>query len=195
MQRYLLYQSKEESSYTFIAESHMAQANLLPDDARLIWQTEADSWEIACMKKHEFLDWEPYKPLITDAKDLRALLPKHKHDLENLQLLMNLGWPTIEPVLPELLEWIQDMNWPVAQKLAPFLADLGRVLLLYLGHIFNSDDGMWKYWLITRVLMKMNRENAEPFRELMENTQENPSQEDRACGIPEAVSEFLLRIK
>lgn len=78
------------------------------------------------MKKHEFLGWEPYKPLIFGVEDLRAFLPRDKHDLDNLQLLKNLGWPAIEPVLPDLLEWVQHMNWPVARSLAPFLAGLGQ---------------------------------------------------------------------
>jgi integrase len=31
-----------------------------------------------------------------------------------------LGWPGVQPVISELLEWIQDYNWPVARTLAPF---------------------------------------------------------------------------
>ncbi len=41
---------------------------------------------------------------------LLELLPRDKHDVAAVERLAALGYPTVEPVLPELLEWIQDIN-------------------------------------------------------------------------------------
>jgi len=35
----------------------------LEDDAKLVWSVEAESWDEAQTKKHEYLGWEPYKPI------------------------------------------------------------------------------------------------------------------------------------
>jgi hypothetical protein len=35
---------------------------------------------------------------------LRALIPRHNHDVWRVRLLAALGYPAVAPVLPELLE-------------------------------------------------------------------------------------------
>ncbi|HLA95961.1 MAG TPA: DUF5071 domain-containing protein, partial [Pyrinomonadaceae bacterium] len=62
------------------------------------------------------------------------------------------GYPAVEPVLPQLLEWLQDMNWPVAQTLATFLAGIGPPLIPHVKKIFETDDEIWKYWVIREIL-------------------------------------------
>ena len=68
--------------------------------------------------------------------DERALVPSSKGDLPAAKRAVAAGWPAVEPVLPELLEWIQDVNWPVAPVLMPFLASLGDPLVPHLRPIF-----------------------------------------------------------
>lgn len=190
-QVYSLYNSESESSYTFIPHDSPEHDNLLTQDAKLIWQVAAKSWEIACMKKHEYLGWEPYKPMITNAEDLRQFIPQDKHDTENFQLLRNLGYPAIEPVLPELFEWIQDMNWPVAMEIAPFLAGLGTVVLPHVEKIFRSDDSVWKYWVIVSVLGRMGIADRDFFKPVVSKLLENLTQNDRDEEVDQVGAEFL----
>jgi hypothetical protein len=58
--------------------------------------------------------------------DLVALLPLDKYDAAKLGLLVAAGYPAIEPLLPALLQWLQDGNWPIARHLSPFLASIGK---------------------------------------------------------------------
>ena len=53
----------EEDGYSFFPESNNGARAILPSDAKLIWTTEAFTWEEAQIKKHEFLGWEKYKPM------------------------------------------------------------------------------------------------------------------------------------
>ena len=53
--------------------------------------------------------------------DIRTLIPKDKFDLRNISRIRKLDFLTLEPIIPELLEWIQDINWPVARYLPPRL--------------------------------------------------------------------------
>ena len=80
--------------------------------------------------------------------DLVALLPRDKMDTERAEAVIALGFPAVEPILPALLEWIQDMNWPVAEVLQPFLADIGSPLLPHVRRILETDDDVWKYWVL-----------------------------------------------
>lgn len=192
--RYLLFQSEGESSYTFLTEANSQKTGAIPQDAVLIWQVEAESWEIACMKRNGFLGWEPYKPMIVEDADLIALVPKHKHDLDNLQLLKNLGYPAIRPVLPELMTWIQDMNWPVANAVAPFLVSLGSTLAPYVQEVLDTTDGMWKYWVITSVLDKMPLPEAEAYITMLELFLMRITDDDRESEADVAARELLMKL-
>lgn len=60
-EKYELWELK--NGYEFFPESNISAKNLLPDDAKLILTVEAGSWDEAQTKKHEYLGWEPYKPM------------------------------------------------------------------------------------------------------------------------------------
>src|SRR5690606_12966021 len=134
---YVLYESREESSLTLFPLESIDKINLT-SDAIEIWRTEAPTYEIACLRRNHHLGWEPYKPSIVDDADLLQYVPKDKHDLETAQLLINLRFPVIRPVLWQLFEWIQDVNWPVARILLPFLCSLGRHSIETVRRIFKS---------------------------------------------------------
>lgn len=36
------------------------------------------------------------------------------------EVIVKLGYPRVKPILPGLLEWIQDTNWPGSRRIAPF---------------------------------------------------------------------------
>ncbi|MEM7234015.1 MAG: hypothetical protein AAF517_17690 [Planctomycetota bacterium] len=67
---YELWWSEEEPSYSFFPESNESARGLHPIDAQLVRTFEARSWEDACRQKHEFLGWEPYRPM--DSSDSSA---------------------------------------------------------------------------------------------------------------------------
>ena len=68
------------------------------------------------------------------------LLPVDKHDLPKAEAIVALGYPAVDALLPALLAWMQDINWPVTKVLTPFLAGIGEPLAPHLRAIFNSAD-------------------------------------------------------
>ena len=80
--------------------------------------------------------------------DLSEILPKDKIETSKAERLVALGYPAVESVLPEMLEWMKDFNWPVAQVFQPFLVKIGEPLAPYLKNIFYTDDSIWKYWIL-----------------------------------------------
>lgn len=52
--------------------------------------------------------------------DIKELIPKHKDDQKVIAGLKKLSFDELKPIIPELLEWMQDMNWPIADILKAF---------------------------------------------------------------------------
>ena len=84
--------------------------------------------------------------------DLQTCLPRHKADVPAAEAVALRGWPAIEPAAMSLLEWLQDINWPVAQVLAPFFATVGTDLAPYVRPVLESQDDVWKYHVIESVV-------------------------------------------
>ena len=80
------------------------------------------------------------------------LLPADKHDLPKAEAIVALGYPAVDALLPELIAWMKDINWPVAKVLSPFLAGIGEPLAPHLRMIFESEDHVWKYWVLDKLV-------------------------------------------
>lgn len=86
--------------------------------------------------------------------DFEALLPSDKMETEKAKAIVALGFPAVAPVLRLLVEWMQDINWPVAKTLQPFLASIGAPLAPHIRHVLETDDDIWKYYVVCFVVGK-----------------------------------------
>ncbi len=117
-------------------------------------------------------------------------IPQDKHDIERAEKAIQAGYPAVAPTLPRLLEWVQDMNWPVAQILAPFLASIGSPLIPHIQQIFKTDDEVWKYWIISRILME-SPELATALRAEVERIAYSPTQSEAEEELNETADKLL----
>jgi Domain of unknown function (DUF5071) len=90
----------------------------------------------------------PALPIEDLAPELRAALPREKADEARLERIRALGYPAIDPILPHLMTWLQDMNWPIAGRVATLLIPIGRPLLPHIHRVLQGDDDLWKYWVL-----------------------------------------------
>jgi hypothetical protein len=63
---------KMESGHAFFAVNNESARRLLQPDARLVWSVEAASWHEARARMHEYLGWDPYRPVRPSAKERSA---------------------------------------------------------------------------------------------------------------------------
>lgn len=89
-----------------------------------------------------------------------------KFDIDRAERLIAMG-PSVAPYIPHMMEWIKDMNWPVANRLFPFLASLGAAVVPEIQRVLSGDDLIWKYWCIT-LIGELPSESAEFFRTELE---------------------------
>jgi len=80
--------------------------------------------------------------------ELSSLVPRDKMDTDKADAIVALGYPKVAPILPALVGWMQDMNWPVARLLQPFLANIGAPLAPHIRAVLNSNDDIWKFWTL-----------------------------------------------
>jgi hypothetical protein len=80
--------------------------------------------------------------------NIRELIPKDKFDESAVEKLKTLSFEQIKPIIPDLLKWLQDMNWPVANSIFYILEPFVEKITFDIISILRSDDIMWKYWIL-----------------------------------------------
>jgi Domain of unknown function (DUF5071) len=120
-----------------------------------------------------------------------TLLPRNKHDIEHVQALIELGYPGVAPILPNLLEWTQDPNWPVAGPLGEFLASIGDPIVKHVADILRGGDGGWKYTCIHFVVRNMRLEIAAQLTSSLDRLVTSPTPDDIREEVNLAAQEAL----
>ncbi len=123
-------------------------------------------------------------------ENLNSLIPRSKQDLERAKAVVKIGYPSVAPILPELLEWLQDYNWPVAQILAPFLADIGSPIVPHVRHVLDSEDDIWKYWVLS-CIVKESPEIAKPLQDYLQRLSFEPTPNEINEGLNEIALDIL----
>ena len=82
------------------------------------------------------------------------LIPQNKFDTSTIKQLERIKTEQISTISMQLLEWIADMNWPVAQELIKVLPRFHKELMIDIKYILSDkvDDSIWKYWIINSLL-------------------------------------------
>ena len=80
--------------------------------------------------------------------DIKELIPKHKDDQSVIAGLKKLSFEQLEPIVPELLALLQDMNWPIARHVADVLEPFADKIAPEIIKIFKTNDGIWKMWVL-----------------------------------------------
>ena len=119
-----------------------------------------------------------------------GLIPKTKFDLDAAEQAVKAGYPAVEPVLNDLIEWLQDYNWPVAHILAPFLASIGLPLIPYIDKVFSTDDETWKYWMIV-CLIGQNEDLFQHYQTSLIRIGYSPTEIEKENELDEVARDVL----
>ena len=122
--------------------------------------------------------------------DIRDLLPRDKLDLERAEAIVAQGYPAVAPVLPDLMVWLQDSNWPVCDIIAPFLAGLGAPVIPEVRGVLDSDDAIWKRWVLLYVVAESG-EVREGVRDQLARLADAEPTEEEEEGLREIAAEIL----
>jgi hypothetical protein len=148
--------------------------------------------------------------------DRSNLMPKHKSDTDSLSHLASLGPSIWAPLIARgtasapasgLLDWVCDINWPVAYPITQLLltcvndadhrSKYGRYLVNAVNDLFTAeDDWDWIYWVLVHVVCEIDdkeyvkREFGESLRAMGERV---PVEEEKNWEFGEQIAECLGR--
>ncbi len=73
-------------------------------------------------------------------KNIFDLIPRNKFDFTSIEELKCIDPNEVVPILEGLMEWMQDLNWPVAQELIKILPRFHVQLIPAIRKIFDMND-------------------------------------------------------
>ncbi|MBZ4034348.1 DUF5071 domain-containing protein [Flavobacterium sp. 17A] len=80
--------------------------------------------------------------------NIKELIPKDKFDFETVEKLKSYTFDEIEPIIPDLLEWLQDINWPISTSVKELLIPFTEKISSEIIKILQGKDEIWKYWIL-----------------------------------------------
>ncbi|MEH6945108.1 DUF5071 domain-containing protein [Bacillus sp. JJ722] len=119
------------------------------------------------------------------------LLPRHKSDLHRAKRITNMKRDKIVPLLPNLLEWIKDTNWPVAPSILEVLLTFPEEIVPHIQDVLASDDDNWKWFVLHYLVAELPVESRVQFKEYLKRVAETPTHNELAEELDEIAKEIL----
>ena len=102
-------------------------------------------------------------------KNIKTLLPKDKLDDSNLEKIKLLNDSDLSQITSELLTWTQDANWPIFPKIVEIIVARQDLFISEISKVFQTDDLIWKYWILTNIFPKLSLENKDFLKKDFDN--------------------------
>ncbi len=122
---------------------------------------------------------------------MKALIPKDKGDIKTAENLKNYSFEEVKNIAPELLNWIKDMNWPVAGPVANYLESIAEYLTDDIIKILKGDDNVWKYWCVSVFGLNATKPIDPKLMTEFKRIATNPTQGEILEEVRELALEFV----
>jgi hypothetical protein len=152
------------------------------EDGRMFFLPPSDRLEDSAALLEAAFEEKYLSPLL--------FVPVDKYDLNAARNARALGYPAVIPILPDLLHWLQDMNWPVAGEIAALAVSVGAPLAPHVRRILDGCDELWKYWIIGHVIGE-NSELFALFKLDLERIAATPTEAEHCEEVDEQAREVL----
>ncbi|MBY9081798.1 DUF5071 domain-containing protein [Paenibacillus sp. HN-1] len=124
-------------------------------------------------------------------EDLTKYLPRDKHDFESVAVLKNVDKSITITLIPQLLEWLQDMNWPIAQEVAKLLLQYPEETVPHVKAVLQMDDDIWKEWCLRYFVQELPVELFACFKSDLIRISSNPTPGEVLEEVHETAKEIL----
>ncbi|WP_342551987.1 DUF5071 domain-containing protein [Paenibacillus sp. FSL R7-0652] len=124
-----------------------------------------------------------------------TMLPKDKHDFEAVEKLSKCSKDELRDVLPELMKWLQDGNWPISQPVEDILLRFGDELIPHVRDVFQTRDPQWEYFMLTGLISRLPLECLYMLKPDLERIIDQPTYSEVLEEMDEAIILLLNKIK
>lgn len=129
------------------------------------------------------------------ASAARELLPRHKLDFERANALAAYTFDALEPIIPELIDWQVDANWPIASTVAKAFFNLGQRIVEPLAKFLSGPDSAGKYFVLHFASDFARPDVANGLKPILENLVAFPTKADIEEEVDLAAMEALDRFE
>ncbi len=119
------------------------------------------------------------------------IVPSDKFDVQACKELANTSDDIIIKNIPELLEWVQDINWPVASLICDRLKNIGSPLVPHIKTILLGTDETWKYFVISGLLSKSSKETIHSLKPILNKIVDTPTESEKSEEVNIVALEVL----
>lgn len=126
----------------------------------------------------------------------QGLLPKDKFDHEAIQRLSRRPPEELVLLLPELLEWTADINWPICRDAIELILTIPEHIIELIRKILQTTDEGWKCTCLDYVVPGLPLEQQQQrLRPELERIAYKPTQEETDEGTRGSAKEVLRLIE
>ena len=111
-------------------------------------------------------------------KSVINIVPKDKFDYDTCEHLSRASDAQVNEHMLDLLEWLADMNWPVARPVLERLKTMGDDLIEPVRTVLKGHDLNWKYWMLASLLPATQPNVIGALKPEIQHFIDNPSPED-----------------
>jgi hypothetical protein len=111
------------------------------------------------------------------------MIPKDKNDEESIRLLHLATDGEVVENIVQLLEWLQDVNWPVSKGVISRLSNLGGELYTPINEILTGNDSIWKANIIGHLIPSFSQEAQLLYTASLEILLEEYNENDLREGV------------
>lgn len=116
-------------------------------------------------------------------------------DYETIELLKSQDHLTLESIAEPLLEWIQDINWPIAQDIIEILIPLDTKLIPSIRNVLNSNDFEWIYNCLNFLVSRLSLIVIKQLKSDLKNLEVRNQAEILEYEIPNLVEKILCKLQ
>ncbi|WP_343054939.1 DUF5071 domain-containing protein [Paenibacillus taichungensis] len=127
--------------------------------------------------------------------NVREWLPRDKHDYEAVRKLSELSNEELRDIIPELMEWLQDGNWPIARSVEDLLLRFGEELIPHIQNVFKTKDPQWEYFMLTGLISRLPSRYLIVLKVDLERILKNPTEDEMFEELDEVIVSLLKKIQ
>ncbi|WP_145151183.1 DUF5071 domain-containing protein [Paenibacillus xylanexedens] len=127
--------------------------------------------------------------------DIRESLPRDKFDYKAVRKLSKFSDVELKVIIPELLEWLQDGNWPISKPVEDLLLRLGEDLIPHIKDVLQTQDPQWEYFILVGLIDRLPISHLSMLQTDMVRILEFPTPSEVLEELDEVILELLDKMK
>ncbi|MGN7414335.1 DUF5071 domain-containing protein [Paenibacillus sp. SAF-068] len=127
--------------------------------------------------------------------DIRACLPRDKFDFEAVSKLNEFSNEELKGIIPELMQWLQDGNWPISKPVEVLLLRLGEDLIPHIKDVLQTQDPQWEYFILVGLIDRLPVSYLSTLETDLVRILESPTPSEVLEELDEVIFELLEKMK